>query len=63
VVELELLQRCERPVALLFQGNPLLFLRPRLLEAIVLGRRLAQEGPRDEQHAGDGEQAAQDEPD
>jgi hypothetical protein len=63
VVEFELLQRSERTVALLLERNPLLFPRPRLLEAVVLGNRFPQEGACHEQDAPHGKQGAQDEPD
>src|SRR5581483_1775644 len=55
VVELELLQRGQRAVALLLE------LEAPALERVPCGRRLAQEGPRDEDDARDREHRADDE--
>ena len=63
VVELELLQRPERPVAHLGQLQlPLLELAA-VVQRVPLGRRLAQVGQRDEDDARRGEQRAEDERD
>ena len=62
MVELELLQRRERPVALLGERQPPLFELVGLVEPVV--RRaagLAQERQRDESHARDREHGADDE--
>ena len=63
VVELELLQRREGAIAFFLEHDSLLLPRPRLLEAVAVGSRLAQKRPGHEQHAGDSEQGAQHEPD
>jgi hypothetical protein len=60
VVELELLQGRERPVALLLEREPAALVFAELVEA--LGRRSAsQERAGDEPDGGDGEQRAEDE--
>ena len=60
VVELQLLQRRERPVALFGYTDALTVLRRELGEPVVLRRRLAEEGARDERHARDGEENRKD---
>ena len=55
MVELELLQRPERPVTLLGQLQRPPLERARLVEAIFGRVGLAQKGERDEDHARDGE--------
>jgi len=60
VVELQLLQGCERPVALFSEAHTLTLLRRELSEPVVLRRRLAEEGPRDERHTRDGEENRKD---
>jgi len=61
VVELELLQRRERSVALLREARPLALSWRELGEPVVLGRRLAEEGSRDEPDADDSQQYRKDE--
>ena len=56
VVELQLFQRRERPVALFSDTHALTLLRRELGEPVVLGRRLPEEGARDERHARNGEE-------
>ena len=65
VVELELLQRGERAVALLDELEPPSLQHVGLVDSIVLGRRARppQERPRNEEHARDGEQGAEEERD
>ena len=63
MVELELLERRQRPVALLGELEPAAAVGARLAEQILLPSRirLPQERHRDERDTGDGQEGAEDE--
>jgi hypothetical protein len=61
VVELELLQRPERTVSFLGEGEPLLFELVRRNEPIILRRRLVNEGQADEEDANNRKERTDDE--
>ena len=58
MVELELFQRSQRPVALLFERKPFTS-GPAGLDQRLLGRRAAQERPGDKPDCGDRQEGAQ----
>jgi hypothetical protein len=55
MVELELLERCERTVAFLDELEPALLELARLVEPVACRRRLAQERARDEENCRESE--------
>jgi hypothetical protein len=63
MVELELLQRRERPVAFLCESKPALLELVGLQEAVVTRAWLTQERQGDQQHTGDGEHGTDDQRD